>query len=127
MIRRPPRSTRTDTLFPYTTLFRSSEEVGGPWQRYLWEADESDNDWPPVDNAESSGNNRRSPNLACPDAIVPLTNQRAPLDATLHSLLSWHRGGTFRNVGMVWGWRVIQPSAEEGRGENEGVRQGKIP
>src|SRR3546814_8837236 len=26
MIRRPPRSTRTDTLFPYTTLFRSSAE-----------------------------------------------------------------------------------------------------
>src|SRR3546814_5525927 len=26
MIRRPPRSTRTDTLFPYTTLFRSHEE-----------------------------------------------------------------------------------------------------
>src|SRR3546814_13601084 len=25
MIRRPPRSTRTDTLFPYTTLFRSEE------------------------------------------------------------------------------------------------------
>src|SRR3546814_18571 len=29
MIRRPPRSTRTDTLFPYTTLFRSSEDVKG--------------------------------------------------------------------------------------------------
>src|SRR3546814_1259859 len=27
MIRRPPRSTRTDTLFPYTTLFRSSALV----------------------------------------------------------------------------------------------------
>src|SRR3546814_9004181 len=27
MIRRPPRSTRTDTLFPYTTLFRSLEAV----------------------------------------------------------------------------------------------------
>src|SRR3546814_5711520 len=27
MIRRPPRSTRTDTLFPYTTLCRSPEEV----------------------------------------------------------------------------------------------------
>src|SRR3546814_16487394 len=26
MIRRPPRSTRTDTLFPYTTLFRSFAE-----------------------------------------------------------------------------------------------------
>src|SRR3546814_11285496 len=34
MIRRPPRSTRTDTLFPYTTLFRSGQHrsngyVGG--------------------------------------------------------------------------------------------------
>src|SRR3546814_3904090 len=28
MIRRPPRSTRTDTLFPYTTLFRSLEGHG---------------------------------------------------------------------------------------------------
>src|SRR3546814_14053026 len=27
MIRRPPRSTRTDTLFPYTTLFRSSKAI----------------------------------------------------------------------------------------------------
>src|SRR3546814_3380639 len=29
MIRRPPRSTRTDTLFPYTTLFRSDVPVEG--------------------------------------------------------------------------------------------------
>src|SRR3546814_11633447 len=29
MLRRPPRSTRTDTLFPYTTLFRS-----GDWTRW---------------------------------------------------------------------------------------------
>src|SRR3546814_8484957 len=28
MIRRPPRSTRTDTLFPYTTLFRSIDDGG---------------------------------------------------------------------------------------------------
>src|SRR3546814_9737286 len=28
MIRRPPRSTRTDTLFPYTTLFRSRRRTG---------------------------------------------------------------------------------------------------
>src|SRR3546814_11943971 len=28
MIRRPPRSTRTDTLFPYTTLFRSARQLG---------------------------------------------------------------------------------------------------
>src|SRR3546814_10151314 len=30
MIRRPPRSTRTDTLFPYTTLFRSSVSLEPP-------------------------------------------------------------------------------------------------
>src|SRR3546814_12847220 len=35
MIRRPPRSTRTDTLFPYPTLFRSAAEqaLGGDDQR----------------------------------------------------------------------------------------------
>src|SRR3546814_4473504 len=35
MIRRPPRSTRTDTLFPYTTLFRSTAVPN--WS--LWAAD----------------------------------------------------------------------------------------
>src|SRR3546814_11637467 len=33
MIRRPPRSTRTDTLFPYTTLFRSTCHNTGSMQR----------------------------------------------------------------------------------------------
>src|SRR3546814_6520839 len=32
MIRRPPRSTRTDTLFPYTTLFRSLQQAD---QRFM--------------------------------------------------------------------------------------------
>src|SRR3546814_1257624 len=33
MIRRPPRSTRTDTLFPYTTLFRSCDGTEQPCAR----------------------------------------------------------------------------------------------
>src|SRR3546814_6258646 len=33
MIRRPPRSTRTDTLFPYTTLFRSPARTGDTRRR----------------------------------------------------------------------------------------------
>src|SRR3546814_5664536 len=33
MIRRPPRSTRTDTLFPYTTLFRSDRALEHPHPR----------------------------------------------------------------------------------------------
>src|SRR3546814_7304126 len=41
MIRRPPRSTRTDTLFPYTTLFRSLNidqlrAQGTGWQSVLY-------------------------------------------------------------------------------------------
>src|SRR3546814_4377527 len=35
MIRRPPRSTRTDTLFPYTTLFRSVRDLD-PDARIAW-------------------------------------------------------------------------------------------
>src|SRR3546814_11964930 len=39
MIRQPPRSTRTDTLLPYTTLFRSRydlDKIGKPTDRYEW-------------------------------------------------------------------------------------------
>src|SRR3546814_11981637 len=38
MIRRPPRSTRTDTLFPYTTLFRSAAGLGQSIRK-------ADDDW----------------------------------------------------------------------------------
>src|SRR3546814_10147957 len=44
MIRRPPRSTRTDTLFPYTTLFRSlldCLEMGMPIAQALGAVDEA--------------------------------------------------------------------------------------
>src|SRR3546814_7383283 len=34
MIRRPPRSTRTDTLFPYTTLFRSAHLISASSANY---------------------------------------------------------------------------------------------
>src|SRR3546814_14631867 len=40
MIRRPPRSTRTDTLFPYTTLFRSRGAVVARQHRALREGDD---------------------------------------------------------------------------------------
>src|SRR3546814_4716126 len=36
MIRRPPRSTRTDTLFPYTTLFRSRAAGCIRWHVAMW-------------------------------------------------------------------------------------------
>src|SRR3546814_3279135 len=39
MVRAPPRSTRTDTLFPYTTLFRSVQ-LGSRWRRIPGGADQ---------------------------------------------------------------------------------------
>src|SRR3546814_2947355 len=49
MIRRPPRSTRTDTLFPYTTLFRSKRGTilfSGPmWQAAVAARDELAERW----------------------------------------------------------------------------------
>src|SRR3546814_14617344 len=41
MIRRPPRSTRTDTLFPYTTLFRSEADRECRAGAHLQEAGEA--------------------------------------------------------------------------------------
>src|SRR3546814_14140339 len=41
MIRRPPRATRTDTLFPYTTLFRSTE-VAEAYLKYLYTPEAQD-------------------------------------------------------------------------------------
>src|SRR3546814_3943115 len=59
MIRRPPRSTRTDTLFPYTTLFRSLQRalvlLAELCERYPEEvhpqAQDGDQSWrvPPID------------------------------------------------------------------------------
>src|SRR3546814_10553629 len=56
MIRRPPRSTRTDTLFPYTTLFRSDRHPGerGPEGRMQQAERRRQQDQPfrPVQRAE---------------------------------------------------------------------------
>src|SRR3546814_8710787 len=54
MIRRPPRSTRTDTLFPYTTLFRSVEEGVGV-------ADRAEDGRQPVDGIEGARQQRHRP------------------------------------------------------------------
>src|SRR3546814_6408252 len=39
MLRRPPSSTRTDTLFPYTTLFRSNDELDEVFDAYFADPD----------------------------------------------------------------------------------------
>src|SRR3546814_2448735 len=55
MIRRPPRSTRTDTLFPYTTLFRSRSHTDARGSKSRWQRR-----FPRSTAGGSSGTSRRS-------------------------------------------------------------------
>src|SRR3546814_1860504 len=50
MIRRPPRSTRTDTLFPYTTLFRSIAQLRLVAPRIFSAADQEKTEQHPRDH-----------------------------------------------------------------------------
>src|SRR3546814_16283038 len=58
MIRRPPRSTRTDTLFPYTTLFRSL----GRWRR-------------PAPSRQATGRDRRNGGRRRTRRLAPQTGR----------------------------------------------------
>src|SRR3546814_10358636 len=55
MIRRPPRSTRTDTLFPYTTLFRSPDEKRSETGSEDVEEDDEDDEEDDVDDQDQDG------------------------------------------------------------------------
>src|SRR3546814_9182317 len=61
MIRRPPRSTRTDTLFPYTTLFRSLNQLSSMgWKVAFVTKIISDEFMVRVETSTSTGDNARS-------------------------------------------------------------------
>src|SRR3546814_14512741 len=72
MLRRPPRSTRTDTLFPYTTLFRSYKAHRAAYDR---------------GETRDYGLSR-----ADLEALVPVVEGRMPL------LVSVHRASDIREV-----------------------------
>src|SRR3546814_6647519 len=68
MIRRPPSSTRTDTLFPYTTLFRSGDGGGPrPFPAGIPEPPGRDHPLPPA-GPGAYGRDRRHPGSARPEA-----------------------------------------------------------
>ena len=84
--------------------------IGTEWQPYFWDAAD-DNVWPPADTSPALRNNGTGPNLGCPTPVTPLTADKGELDAAVSAMASWCRGGTFSNVGMIWGWRVLSPDA----------------
>src|SRR3546814_5467513 len=78
MIRRPPRSTRTDTLFPYTTLFRSSALAQKCCRVCLCPQSES----------------------APPNHIHPETDDCAVRDTRAHSSPAWRAAQSARHAGQ---------------------------
>src|SRR3546814_7658032 len=78
MIRRPPRSTRTDTLFPYTTLFRSSRS----WRAAI----------------RSPGTSSR-PTRTASRAISPLPSSDAMNDVALVAV----RWALYVDLGLLFG------------------------
>src|SRR3546814_3191597 len=81
MIRRPPRSTRTDTLFPYTTLFRSHNEVRS-WRP------------PPLTRAPGSSDrlSRLRPQSPQTKSILRGYRHRHPIDACIAENLARQPG-----------------------------------
>src|SRR3546814_11712857 len=84
MIRRPPRSTRTDTLFPYTTLFRSSPPLQG------------EGDKPGRSNSSVAHLPALQHPVSRPCAIVPLLFQRFISGEEIHARAVWFVAGTGR-------------------------------
>src|SRR3546814_18441102 len=94
MIRRPPRSTRTDTLFPYTTLFRSHASA-------IFDGGGGDNMFgslqspaPVVDCLRSDGGAGHFWQTA---RSIGIAAQTSTLDLARRALLrSWSRGPAYR-------------------------------
>ncbi len=84
-----------------------------PLRSYLY-PDASDNDWgaprnPPTDERLAARNDGYGPNLGCGQPILSLTAEKTRVKTALNGMGAWHRGGTFGNMGLVWGWNVISP------------------
>ncbi|MBN9412848.1 MAG: hypothetical protein J0H12_02830 [Candidatus Paracaedimonas acanthamoebae] len=73
-----------------------------------------DNDWVANSNGTvtvktSIGSVKIGPNRSCGPAIMPLTNNRDALKAKIATFEPVYGGGTFGNLGLVWGWNTISP------------------
>src|SRR3546814_20534068 len=122
MIRRPPRSTRTDTLFPYTTLFRSGGPAGlrsrpCPGERagdgQEGAGDSGGRRSQPVD--ERSARGRQVPARRLPAGVLPALTPSGAFEVSIVS----------RVARPLVAGRLMRkrPSSAERRVGKEGVRQ----
>src|SRR3546814_15444789 len=117
MIRRPPRSTRTDTLFPYTTLFRSvySGEaglaIGGGVESMSRVPMASDGGAWAMDPAVAYKNSFAPQGIGADVISAKFGNSRHGDDASAVELTQaaerdWDEGGRGRSIGPVKGTQV---------------------
>src|SRR3546814_5530332 len=107
MRRRPPRSTRTDTLFPYTTLFRSPDGRHRPARRRACGLPRAGRAWPCA-----ARHNRRTESGATPPML--LLNQIDPIALQLGPLaVHWY--GLMYLLGFAVAWYLGQRRIRAGR------------
>src|SRR3546814_1970007 len=105
MIRRPPRSTRTDTLFPYTTLFRSDRRsYGCDVGHRLW-CRERDNHW------YGCAFMVRTSQVPC----YP-RHQRFGTAGGHFRAIAGHRGGLWSYIALVFSKRANKRGSAAGHG-----------
>ncbi len=54
--------------------------------------------------------NTKGPNRACPDEVLPLTNDRQAVLNKIASLNYWNGAGTIVSEGFMWAWRTLSPN-----------------
>jgi hypothetical protein len=69
-----------------------------------------DNNWTPINETTSAGNDATGPNLGCGPAITPLQPNKTTAVNAIAAMGPWSRGGTMGNLGLAWGWRVLSPT-----------------
>lgn len=61
-------------------------------------------------NAATSFPYASGPNRGCPQAMVPLTNNKTTITTLLSGLIAYPAMGTFIPTGLAWGWHMLSPT-----------------
>ena len=98
---------------PAPHTFADTSAASHPWTPYVWPP-AVDNDYDPnrpntIRFGAGYGNGGTGPNLGCPTPIRPLINIRGQVISAISQMKAWSRGGTFSDIGMAWGLRVLSP------------------
>src|SRR3546814_20286019 len=113
MIRRPPRSTRTDTLFPYTTLFRSVENarIRAVLEQHVAGIGAEDG----ADQAQIVGDRLIEVGV---DGVLPLRGARHPLAAVIE--IAEHLAAAHGEV-LVLGVEIAAADADRQRSDDSPI------